>query len=188
MLFMRCLVEEDINVIRLGELGNVIYEASFNELGLCHHRLKGRNFVPYGIDIRVVTRSKGSIRVLDMRLCMFKGGGSKLIFHYLEGMILLSFSACTIQEDACINTNEGTKCCKLNGVHAGLEKGKDVKEQIIPLRAKDTKIPRLNEISGNSVLAMPEELANHETILVSGHHETLYIEGLRFIIVLFLNQ
>ncbi|GJT80390.1 hypothetical protein Tco_1054732, partial [Tanacetum coccineum] len=67
--------------------------------------------------------------------------------------------------------------------HAGLEKGKDVEEQLIPLRARDTKIPRLTAISGrNSVLNMPEELATHGTILVSGHHGKLHIEGVRFII------
>ncbi|PWA67148.1 hypothetical protein CTI12_AA320670 [Artemisia annua] len=87
------------------------------------------------------------------------------------------------EEDVCINTNEGTKRCKLIAVHAGLENGKDVEEQMIPLRERDTKIPRLTALSGrNNVLNMPEELAKHGTILVSGHHGKLHIEGLRFII------
>nr|GFC05651.1 serine/threonine-protein phosphatase BSL3 [Tanacetum cinerariifolium] len=81
------------------------------------------------------------------------------------------------EEDVCINTNEGTKLCKLIAVHAGLEKGKAVEEQLIPLRARDTKIPRLTAISGRN-----SELAKHGTILVSGHHGKLHIEGLRFII------
>ncbi|PWA95683.1 MUTL-like protein [Artemisia annua] len=46
-------------------------------------------------------------------------------------------------EDVCINTNEGTKCCKLVATHAGLEKGKDIEEQMISLRLRDTTIARL---------------------------------------------
>ncbi|PWA97676.1 hypothetical protein CTI12_AA026970 [Artemisia annua] len=87
------------------------------------------------------------------------------------------------EEDVCINTAQGTKHCKLIAVHAGLEKDKDVEEQMITLRARNTEFPSLKAISGRtSVLEMPEELAKHETILVSGHHGKLHIEGLRLII------
>ena len=40
-----------------------------------HSYLKGQNFGPHKIDIRVVKRSKGGMRVMGMRFCMFKGGG-----------------------------------------------------------------------------------------------------------------
>lgn len=87
------------------------------------------------------------------------------------------------EENVCIDTPEGRKCCKLIAVHAGLEKSKGVEEQIKILKAKDTSIPKVADLSGRrDVWDLPKELAEEPTILVSGHHAKLHIEGLRLII------
>ncbi|KAK4348406.1 hypothetical protein RND71_031161 [Anisodus tanguticus] len=72
------------------------------------------------------------------------------------------------EDDVSVKTEEGIKRCKLIAVHAGLEKNNPVEEQIKTLKAKDTRIPK--------------ELAKTPTIIVSGHHAKLYIEGLRLVI------
>lgn len=47
--------------------------------------------------------------------------------------------------------------CKLIAVHAGLEKGKGVKEQLDYLKAKDTRIPKVEPLSGRkNVWDIPE--------------------------------
>ena len=47
--------------------------------------------------------------------------------------------------------------CKLIAVHAGLEKGKGVKEQLDYLKAKDTRIPKVEALSGRkNVWDIPE--------------------------------
>lgn len=56
-----------------------------------------------------------------------------------------------------MNTDAGVKCCKLIAVHAGLEKGVDVKEQMKYLKARDTRIPKLQPLSGRkNVWDIPE--------------------------------
>lgn len=87
------------------------------------------------------------------------------------------------EDDVCIETSDGIKHCKLIAVHAGLEKGKGVEEQLKYLKAKDTRIPKVEALSGRkTVRDIPEELTEYPTILVSGHHAKLHIEGLRLII------
>ncbi|CAL5207377.1 unnamed protein product [Lathyrus oleraceus] len=87
------------------------------------------------------------------------------------------------EDEVFMNTDDGVKCCKLIAVHAGLEKGVDVKEQMKYLKARDTRIPKLQPLSGRkNVWDIPEELSATSTIIVSGHHGKLHIEGLRLII------
>ncbi|KAK6942637.1 Calcineurin-like phosphoesterase domain, ApaH type [Dillenia turbinata] len=87
------------------------------------------------------------------------------------------------EDDVCLETDEGILHCKLIAVHAGLEKGKDVQEQLKFLRAKDTRINKVECLSGRkNVWDIPQEMTERPTIVVSGHHGKLHIEGLRFII------
>ncbi|KAK7345385.1 hypothetical protein VNO77_15989 [Canavalia gladiata] len=87
------------------------------------------------------------------------------------------------EDDVFMNTDDGVKCCKLIAVHAGLEKGKDVKEQLKLLKARDTRVPKVEHLSGRkSVWDIPEGLIASSTILVSGHHGKLHVEGLRLVI------
>ncbi|KAL8516875.1 hypothetical protein ACS0TY_015217 [Phlomoides rotata] len=77
----------------------------------------------------------------------------------------------------------GLKNCKLIAVHAGLEKGKGVEEQLKYLKAKDTRISKVEPLSGRkNVWDIPEELSKSPTIVVSGHHGKVHMEGLRLII------
>ncbi|KAG4397083.1 hypothetical protein AAZX31_10G063600 [Glycine max] len=63
------------------------------------------------------------------------------------------------EDDVFVNTDDGVKCCKLIAVHAGLEKGKDLKEQLKLLKARDTRVPKVEALSGRkSVWDIPEEL------------------------------
>ncbi|XP_039068338.1 tyrosine-protein phosphatase RLPH2-like [Hibiscus syriacus] len=85
------------------------------------------------------------------------------------------------EDDVCIETQEGVKHCKLIAVHAGLERGKNVQEQLEFLKARDARVPIVTGLSGRKdVWDIPKELT--ETIVVSGHHGKLHIEGLRLII------
>lgn len=87
------------------------------------------------------------------------------------------------EDDVFINTDNGVRCCKLIAVHAGLEKGVDVNEQMKILKARDTRIPKVQALSGRkNVWDIPEELSTSATIIVSGHHAKLHVEGLRLII------
>ena len=47
-----------------------------------------------------------------------------------------------------MQTEEGIQQCKLIAVHAGLEKGKGVEEQLKILKARDTSLPRVEALSG----------------------------------------
>ncbi|KAM7255197.1 hypothetical protein ACFE04_020438 [Oxalis oulophora] len=86
------------------------------------------------------------------------------------------------EDDVCIETSEGIKSCKLIAVHAGLEKGRNVREQLKRLKEKDTQVPKIEALSGRkNVWDIPEELAE-KTIVVSGHHAKLVIEDLRLVI------
>ncbi|KAJ6338126.1 hypothetical protein OIU76_007745 [Salix suchowensis] len=87
------------------------------------------------------------------------------------------------EDDVCIEDEEGIRHCKLIAVHAGLEKGKNVGEQLRFLKAKETHLPKIEGLSGRkNVWDIPEELTEKPTIVVSGHHGKLHIEGLRLII------
>ncbi|XP_057959927.1 tyrosine-protein phosphatase RLPH2-like [Malania oleifera] len=87
------------------------------------------------------------------------------------------------EDDVCIETEEGVKHCKLIAVHAGLVRGKGVEEQLKFLKARDTRVPKVANFSGRKdVWEIPEELTKSPTIVVSGHHGKLHIEGLRLII------
>ncbi|KAF2307600.1 hypothetical protein GH714_030075 [Hevea brasiliensis] len=87
------------------------------------------------------------------------------------------------EENVCIENEGGVKPCKLIAVHAGLEKGKNVEEQLKLLKAKDTRVPKVEALSGRkNVWDIPKELTEKPTIVVSGHHGKLHIEGLRLII------
>ncbi|KAB5569164.1 hypothetical protein DKX38_002957 [Salix brachista] len=86
-------------------------------------------------------------------------------------------------DDVCIEDEEGIRHCKLIAVHAGLEKGKNVGEQLRFLKAKETHLPKIEGLSGRkNVWDIPQELTEKPTIVVSGHHGKLHIEGLRLII------
>lgn len=52
------------------------------------------------------------------------------------------------QDDVCVETEDGIKHCKLIAVHAGLERDKDVKEQLKFLKARDTRVPKVEALSG----------------------------------------
>ncbi|KAL3532063.1 hypothetical protein ACH5RR_005584 [Cinchona calisaya] len=87
------------------------------------------------------------------------------------------------EDNVCIETNEGIKNCKLIAVHAGLEKKKGIEEQLKYLKAKDTRISKVQALSGRkNVWEIPEELTQTPTIVLSGHHGKLHLEGLRLII------
>lgn len=47
-----------------------------------------------------------------------------------------------------METKDGIKHYKLIAVHAGLERGKDVQEQLNSLKAKDSKVPKIECLSG----------------------------------------
>lgn len=87
------------------------------------------------------------------------------------------------EDDVCIATGDGITHCKLIAVHAGLEKAKDVNEQLKYLKARDTRVPKIEALSGReNVWDIPQELTANPTIVVSGHHAKLHVEGLRLII------
>ncbi|KAH7512124.1 tyrosine-protein phosphatase RLPH2 [Ziziphus jujuba] len=87
------------------------------------------------------------------------------------------------EDDVIVKTEDGIKHCKLIAVHAGLEKNKDVKEQLKSLKARDTRLPKIEALSGRkNVWDIPKELTEYPSVLVSGHHGKLHIEGLRLII------
>ncbi|XP_006652252.1 tyrosine-protein phosphatase RLPH2-like [Oryza brachyantha] len=87
------------------------------------------------------------------------------------------------EENVPIDTNEGQLICKLIAVHAGLGRSIDLNEQFRVLRTKDTRVSKVAMLSGRQdVWNIPKDLAGKQTIVVSGHHGKLHIEGLRFVI------
>ncbi|XP_073290361.1 tyrosine-protein phosphatase RLPH2-like [Primulina huaijiensis] len=87
------------------------------------------------------------------------------------------------EDNVYIQTEQGLQNCKLIAVHAGLEKGKRVVEQINHLKSKDTRIPKVEALSGRkNVWNIPEELTRIPTIVISGHHAKVHIEDFRLII------
>lgn len=64
------------------------------------------------------------------------------------------------QDDVCIEIEGETKPCRLIAVHAGLEKDKDVKQQLEFLKARDTRVPKIEALSGRkNVWNIPEVMA-----------------------------
>jgi hypothetical protein len=47
-----------------------------------------------------------------------------------------------------VETDDGLIHCKLIAVHAGLERDKNVEEQLNFLRARDTRVPKVEALSG----------------------------------------
>lgn len=87
------------------------------------------------------------------------------------------------EDNVSIETEQGLQICKLIAVHAGLEKGKSVEVQLNYLKAKDTRIPKVEALSGRkNVWDIPEELGKTPTSVVSGHHGKVHIDGLRLVI------
>ncbi|EYU35144.1 hypothetical protein ABFS82_10G049800 [Erythranthe guttata] len=87
------------------------------------------------------------------------------------------------EDDVSIEMKEGLQKCKMIAVHAGLEKDKGVEEQLNYLKNKDTRISKVEPLSGRkNVWNIPEELAKTPTIVVSGHHGKVHVGELRLII------
>ncbi|XP_059462838.1 uncharacterized protein LOC132191765 isoform X2 [Corylus avellana] len=87
------------------------------------------------------------------------------------------------ENDVCVETDDGLIHCKLIAVHAGLERNKNVEEQLNFLRARDTRVPKVEALSGRkNVWDIPKGLTENPTIVVSGHHGKLHVNGLRLII------
>ncbi|KAL9227900.1 hypothetical protein vseg_003537 [Gypsophila vaccaria] len=87
------------------------------------------------------------------------------------------------EDNVAIETSEGLKHCKLIAVHGGLLQDKPVNEQLKLLKARDTSISKVECLSGRKTIwDMPEELKGTSTIVASGHHGKLHIDGLRLII------
>ena len=62
----------------------------------------------------------------------------------------------------CIDDGEGIRHCKLIALHAGLEKGKNVGEQLRFLKAKETHLPKIEGLSGRkNVWDIPEVMARY---------------------------
>ena len=56
-----------------------------------------------------------------------------------------------------VETENGLQCCKLIAVHAGLEKERDVKELLKILKDRDTRVPKVEALSGRkNVWNIPE--------------------------------
>lgn len=87
------------------------------------------------------------------------------------------------EDDVWIDHLERRIRCKLIAVHAGFGKSKNIDEQLNLLKAKDTSIPKVENLSGRrDVWDIPEELRSEPIIVVSGHHGKLHIDGLRLVI------
>ncbi|CAL9194377.1 tyrosine-protein phosphatase RLPH2-like [Musa acuminata AAA Group] len=87
------------------------------------------------------------------------------------------------EDNVLIDSPEGRTSCKLIAVHAGLEKSKGVEEQLKLLKARNTILPKVEQLSGrHDVWEMPKELSDKSTLVVSGHHGKIHMEGLRYII------
>lgn len=87
------------------------------------------------------------------------------------------------EENVPIDMDGGQIICNLIAVHAGLERTIDLNEQLRVLRTRDTRVPKVQMLSGRQdVWDTPKGLAGKQTIIVSGHHGKLHIDGLRFII------
>eukprot|EP00899_Mesostigma_viride_P017959 jgi/Mesvir1/26164/Mv06863-RA.1 len=73
---------------------------------------------------------------------------------------------------------------RLIAVHAGLEDngGQSVEEQLSMLRRRDVTLRRIEAISGRAnVWSVPRELVGTNTLMVSGHHGSLFMDAQRII-------
>lgn len=64
------------------------------------------------------------------------------------GFAVLMMWVLFYQDDVCLETENGIQHCKLIAVHAGLERDKNVKKQLDFLRARDTRVPKVEALSG----------------------------------------
>ena len=65
-----------------------------------------------------------------------------------------------LQDNISIETEEGIKNCKLIAVHAGLEKDKEIQKQMESLKARDTRISKVEALSGRkNVWEIPQVIA-----------------------------
>ncbi|KAK4772937.1 hypothetical protein SAY87_027956 [Trapa incisa] len=75
------------------------------------------------------------------------------------------------EDKICIKNSDGVKTCRFIAIHAGLQNEK---------KAKVTTIPNVEALSRRkSVSDIPKELIESPTIVVSGHHGKLHMDGLR---------
>uniref|UniRef100_A0A0A8XW27 Uncharacterized protein n=1 Tax=Arundo donax TaxID=35708 RepID=A0A0A8XW27_ARUDO len=59
----------------------------------------------------------------------------------------------------------------------------DLNEQLRVLQTRDTRVPKVQMLSGRQdVWDIPKNLTEKRAIVISGHHGKLHIEGHRFII------
>ncbi|CAO2836758.1 unnamed protein product [Amaranthus hypochondriacus] len=87
------------------------------------------------------------------------------------------------EDNVWVEKAEGRKKCKLIAVHAGIHRDKPVEQQLKLLKSKDTSKPVVECVQGRENFRdMPQELKEHPTIVVSGHHGRLHINDLRLII------
>ncbi|XP_057534589.1 tyrosine-protein phosphatase RLPH2-like [Amaranthus tricolor] len=87
------------------------------------------------------------------------------------------------EDNVYVATEEGLKKCRLIAVHGGLQQEKPVDEQLKLLKSRGTAIPKVEHLSGRKTIwDMPKELKQSPTVVVSGHHGKLHIDGLRLII------
>lgn len=66
-----------------------------------------------------------------------------------------------------METETGLIHCKLIAVHAGLERNKDVKEQLNFLRARDTRVPKVEALSGRKNVRDIPKVITFSLIIVS---------------------
>lgn len=68
------------------------------------------------------------------------------------GFAVLVMCVLFFQDDVCLETENGILHCKLIAVHAGLERDKNIKEQLDFLRARDTRVPKVEALSGRKTV------------------------------------
>lgn len=80
-----------------------------------------------------------------------------MLEQWLKNVYVSNLHFSFFQDEVCVETNDGIKHCKLIAVHAGLERGKNVEEQLELLKAKDTRVPKVEALSGRkNVWDIPE--------------------------------
>jgi hypothetical protein len=68
---------------------------------------------------------------------------------YARGISFLIFHVMVVwKENVPIDTDGGQIVCNLIAVHAGLEKSMDLNEQLRVLRTRDTRVPKVQMLSG----------------------------------------
>ncbi|TXG58321.1 hypothetical protein EZV62_016150 [Acer yangbiense] len=136
-----------------------------------------------GRSMNTMKKEKVGSMVMDMRACTYKEEDLVKAVPDDHKKFLANMVFIHEEDDVSIETEDGIKYCKLIDVHAGLEKGKNVEEQLKRLKAKDTGVSKVEALSGRkNVQDIPQELTEKPTIIVSGHHGKLHIDGLSLII------